>query len=88
MVGGIAESVDLEFAQQVARHLGEEPIEDETAFYGALAVEEKDYFCVGGGVEGGFQVGVGEADAGGGVGEVALDEALEEVEDDAGAVGV
>jgi hypothetical protein len=65
----------------------EEPVKDHASFDATLGVEDEDDFGESGVVEEGFYDGVAVSYVLGRVGEVALDETLEDVEDDAIAEG-
>jgi len=79
--------INLQFREIDFRDLGEEMVDDGGAFDAALAVEDEDYFFEGGGFEGVFEDEAAGANVGGGVFEVPLDEAFDEVEEDAFAGG-
>lgn len=64
------------------RHFLEQPVDYHPAFDTALAVQDEYYFCEGRVVQGFFYDGVPVPDVLGGVVEVALEEALEHVEED------
>lgn len=63
-------------------------VDDCGTFDATLAVENEDNLFEGGGLEGLFEDEAAGANVGGAVAEVALDEALDEVEEDAFAVGM
>jgi hypothetical protein len=86
VIGGIPEGVNLEFRQEVLRNFLKEPVEDHPAFDAALTVQDEDYLGEVGVVESLLYDGVTVADVLGCVVEVSLDEALEDVEEDAVSV--
>jgi hypothetical protein len=65
------------------RHFLQQPVDDHPAFDAPLAVQDEDYFCEGGLVERFFDNAIAVADVLGCVVEVSLDQALEDVEEDA-----
>lgn len=77
----IPKGIHLQPPQRITAQLSKEPIEDKPAFDAALGVQDEDDLFDGGVEEGFFDGGVGFAHVLGGVGEVALEEALQEVED-------
>jgi hypothetical protein len=79
----VAEGVDFEFGQKILGHFLEEPVDYHAAFNSALAVEDEDYLGVLFIVELLFDDFVAIADVLGGVVEIALDKALEGVEENA-----
>ncbi len=87
VVRRVAKGVDLELGQQVLGQLLQEPVENQAAFNGALGVQDEDDAGVLRAVQRLLDDAVGEADVGRGVAEVALDQALDDVEDYAGAMG-
>ena len=79
----IPECVDFKFCQEVLGNFLKEPVEDHPAFDAALTMQDEDYLGEVGVVECLFYDGVAVADVLGCVVEVSLDEALEDVEEDA-----
>lgn len=77
----IPECINFQLRKQILRHFLQQPIEDHATFNAALGVQDEDYLGQGGLVERSFDDGVASADVGCCVGEVALDKALEDVED-------
>ena len=82
----IPEGVNFQFGQEVLGNFLKEPIEDHPAFDAALTVQNEDYLGELGIVEGLLYDSVAVADVLGCVVEVSLDEALEDVEEDAVSV--
>jgi hypothetical protein len=66
----------------------QKPVEDHAAFDAALGVQDEDDFGESGVVEVGLYDAVAVSDVLGGIGEVALDETLDDVEDYAVSEGV
>jgi len=83
VAGRAGEGVDFQLGEVGFCDVGEEGVDGGGAFDAALGVEDEDDFPEGGGFEGLFEDDAGGADVGGGVVKVALDEAFEEVEEDA-----
>ena len=83
VAGGVGECVDLELGQGGFGDFGEEPVHDAATFDAALAVQDKDDFFGAGGLEGLFEDNAAGPDVSGAVIEVALNEAFDEVEDNA-----
>ena len=88
MARGVGEGVDLELGESGFGDFGEKPVHDAATFDAALAVQDKDDFFGAGGLEGLFEDDAAGADVSGAVVEVALNEAFDEVEDDALSGGV
>jgi len=82
----VPEGVNLEFRQEVLGNFLKEPVEDHPAFDAALTVQDEDYFGELGIVESLLYDNVAVADVLGCVIEISLDEALEDVEEDAVSV--
>ena len=85
VVGGVAKSVDLELGEQVSRQFLQQPVKDQAAFNGALGVKDKDDLGVLRVVYLFDDDAVADPHVGGGIAPVPLDEALDDIEDDAGA---
>ena len=79
----VAEGVDFQFGEQVLGHFLQEPVDDHAAFDAALGMQDENHFCEVWLIKLGLDDGVARTDVVGCVGEVALDEALKNVEKDA-----
>lgn len=84
VVGCVAESVDFELVEDIVGYRVEEPVDDEAALDATLGVQNEDYAHVGIVLERSLDRGVGVADVLGVEAEGALNEALNEIEEDAG----
>lgn len=85
VVCGAAKGVDLEFPEGGVRQIGKEPVDHQTAFDAALAVQDQDYLLVGGVLERLPYEDVAVADVQGAVRKVTFDETLYDVKYEASA---
>lgn len=79
----IAKGVDFEFAHGLVGEFAKEPVDDGGCFDAALGVGDQDDFLGRVGFEGCAELGAALSDVAGFVVEIALDEAFDEVEDEA-----
>ncbi len=85
VVGCVSKCIDLELGKQILWQLLEKPVEDQAAFDAALRVEDKDHFGILGVVQRLLDDAICHTNVGRGVVEVALDHALDHIEENARA---
>lgn len=83
VVRGIAEGVNFQLVEQVARHLGQQPVNNHAAFDGTLRMYYEDHLAVLRVLEGFFDFDVRVADVHCGIAEASLNEALDHIENNA-----